>query len=68
MNPLELARLLTTAEVARALGVAAHTLAVWRSDGRHDLPYVKVGRAVRYRATDVLAYLDAQTRMNPSSS
>jgi predicted site-specific integrase-resolvase len=52
--------LLNTEEVAEMLGIASHTLAVWRSEGRTDLPYIKIGRSVRYEMRDILAYLDAQ--------
>ena len=40
------------------LGVSAKTLANGRS-GSGSIPYVKVGRAVRYRAGDVRAALKA---------
>ena len=33
------------------------TLAVWRCTGRFNLPFVKVGRAVRYRREDVEAFI-----------
>lgn len=37
------------------------TLAVWRSTGRYNLPYLKIGRKVRYRHSDLLAWLEART-------
>ena len=45
-------KLLTAEQVAELLGVTTHTLAVWRSTGRYNLPYVKSGRLVRYRESD----------------
>ena len=42
---------------AEALGVKATTLAVWRSTGRYNLPYIKVGRLVRYRVSDIAEFL-----------
>jgi len=36
-------------EAAAKLGVKCGTLQVWRSTNRYPLPYVKVGRLVRYR-------------------
>jgi predicted DNA-binding transcriptional regulator AlpA len=50
-------RLLMPTEVAAMLGVKEHTLAVWRSTHRVPLPYVKVGRKVRYRLSDVLQFI-----------
>lgn len=49
-------------EAARALGVKASTLSVWRSTGRYCLPYVKVGRLVRYRVADLAEFLARRQR------
>lgn len=49
--------LLTPAEVAALLKVPTSTLAVWRSTGRVQLRFVKVGRAVRYVAADIEALM-----------
>lgn len=57
--------LMNTDQVAEMLGLASHTLAVWRSEGRMDLPYIKLGRSVRYLTSDVLEYLDKQ-RIDPA--
>ena len=35
--------------VADALGVSTQTLANWRCSRRAPLPYIKIGRSVRYR-------------------
>lgn len=48
--------LLTPQEVANRLGVSTTTLATWRCTKRYPLPYVKVGRLVRYRQADVDAF------------
>jgi excisionase family DNA binding protein len=50
-------KLLTTQQAAELLTVSAHTLAVWRCVQRYELPYIKVGRSIRYREEDVLAFL-----------
>ena len=55
-------KLLTSEQVADILGVTGHTLAVWRSTGRYDLPYVKSGRLVRYREADVSRFIERRTR------
>jgi predicted site-specific integrase-resolvase len=57
--------LLTPEQVATALGVTPHTLAVWRSEGRYDLPYVKSGRLVRYLVDDVNTFILARRRTAP---
>lgn len=48
-------------QAAAALGVKTSTLAVWRSTGRYNLPYRKVGRLVRYRLTDLAEFLERRT-------
>lgn len=42
-------QLLNRTEAAQYLGVKPQTLAVWATTKRYDLPYVKVGRLVKYR-------------------
>ena len=49
---------------ARYLGVSAGTLSVWRSTGRYPLPFVKVGRRVRYRIGDLLAFTESRTHLH----
>lgn len=49
-------------EAARILDDSPGTLSVWRSTGRYNLPFIKIGRNVRYRRTDLLAWLDKRTR------
>ncbi len=49
-------QLLTPEEVSRATGLSVETLAQWRSRKRH-LPYLKIGRRIRYGLSDVEAYL-----------
>lgn len=46
---------------ADALGVKPTTLAVWRSTGRYNLPYLKVGRLVKYRISDLAEFLARRT-------
>jgi Helix-turn-helix domain len=53
-------QLATPEEVAEALHVNTTTLAQQRYR-RIGLPYIRVGRAVRYRWADVEAYLQART-------
>ncbi len=53
--------LLDTDPAANYLGIKPHTLEVWRTSGRYGLPFVKVGRRVKYRRTDLDHFLDART-------
>ncbi len=54
-------RLLTPSEVADRLAVAEHTLAVWRVDRSH-LPFIKIGRMVRYSEDEVEAFIERSAR------
>lgn len=50
--------LLLPEETAEMLRVETPTLATWRSKKSSCLPFLKIGRLIRYRRSDVLAYLD----------
>ncbi len=50
---------LTTPEAARYLGLSASTLNRWRCYGTGP-KYLKLGRAVRYRADELDAFLEAK--------
>ncbi|MGP1718853.1 helix-turn-helix domain-containing protein [Shewanella frigidimarina] len=52
--------LLTPAEVARYLGVTIGTLSVWRCTGRYPLNFIKVGRRVMYRQSDVESFVNGR--------
>lgn len=52
--------LLSEAAAAQRLGLSIKTLQGWRYR-RTGPPYVKVGGAVRYRPTDLEAWLQART-------
>ncbi len=53
-----LAKLLTPGETAAAIGICTGTLSIWRCTKRYDLVYIKVGRLVRYRESDVADFLE----------
>lgn len=54
-------RLLRPEEAAALLGLQPCTLAAWREDGSMpDLVFFKLGRAVRYRYSDVLAFMETR--------
>ena len=54
--------LFTTPEAAAYLGVSPKTLETWRCTGRHGLPYIRVGRLVRYRMRDLEEWLAARSQ------
>lgn len=43
------------------IGIRPQTLAVWRLTNRYDLPFVRVGRRIKYRERDLIAFLDRHT-------
>ena len=42
---------------SEVLGVKVSTLTNGRTTGRYNLPYIKVGRLVRYRVADLAAWI-----------
>ena len=53
--------LLSTLEAAEYVGARPHTLEIWRASGRYRIPFVKVGRLVKYRRADLDAWLASRT-------
>lgn len=51
-------------EAAEILGVTPGTLQVWRSTGRYAIPFIKVGRLVKYRPSALEDWLEARTRLS----
>ncbi len=57
---MTLERLLTARELADVLGMAPATVLDWHEAGR--IPSFKIGTAVRFRASEVEAWLDGCRR------
>lgn len=53
--------LLSRKEAANYLGISASTLAIWASVKRYNLPYVKIGHLVKYRRSDLDAFIQSRT-------
>ena len=53
--------LLSTEDAATYIGVTPRTLEVWRCTRRYPIPYVKVGRLVRYRRDALDGWLSSRT-------
>lgn len=61
--------LLDDHDVAKVLKVSAGTIADWRRTGAVKLPYVPLGpRLIRYRRSDVQAFIDAGLQPAPVST
>lgn len=60
--PLQVSHL----QAAEVLGVKASTLAVWRSTGRYNIPFIKVGSLIRYRLSDLAEFVINRTQGKPA--
>ena len=59
--PTRRSELLDTEHAAQYIGVTSRTLEVWRCTKRQIIPYIKVGRLVRYRCSDLDCWLQSRT-------
>lgn len=54
-------KMLSTADAADLLGLQPCTLSAWREDGSQPgLAFFKLGKAVRYRYGDLIAFLETR--------
>ena len=53
--------LLDSRQASKYLGLKNGTLSVWRSTGRYQIPFVKIGSKVRYRESDLDEWLESRT-------
>ena len=60
-------RLLKEAEAAAILNIEVATLRRWRWAGKPNLPFHKIGAAVRYESADLSAFIEAGRRNSTSS-
>ena len=60
--------LLSPEQAATFLGLKPATLSIWRCTGRYNLRFVKSGRLVRYRAGDIVAWLDGRSRIHTGAA
>lgn len=54
-------RLVDRPEAASLIGLKEQTLALWAMSGK-NLPVVKLGRRVKYRLSDIEAFVERSTR------
>lgn len=62
---LHLGELLSTKQAAQLLGLKPNTLAKWRVAGTGPV-FVTMGRAVRYRVSDLRNFIDCNRRVSTS--
>jgi len=60
-------KLLTRRDAARLLNLKISTLEAWAVRGGGPA-FVKLGRAVRYRESDLLAFVESQVRYNTAEA
>ena len=53
-------QMLTRQQTAQVLNIRPQTLAVWAMSGK-NLPYVKLGKTVRYKLSDVEKLIERRT-------
>lgn len=51
-------------EAALILGVALGALQVWRSTGRYAIPFLKVGRLMKYRRSALENWVESRARLS----
>lgn len=57
-------KLLSRKEAARYLGCTTGTLAIWKCTKRYSLPYVRIGRNIRYKLSDLMNFIENNTTNN----
>ena len=58
---METGKLMTAKQVGEYLGITKLTLQNWRTTGTPVLPFIKIGRVVRYSETSVIKFLEGNT-------
>jgi len=53
--------ILGNTDAAKYIGVTPRTLEVWRCTKRYKIPFIKVGRLVKYRKSALDAFLESRT-------
>ncbi len=54
-------KLISAGKTAEILGLKESTLAQYRWRGDTRLPWVKMGKSIRYKLTDIEAYIEKNT-------
>jgi excisionase family DNA binding protein len=64
----EVEKMLTTKEAAKRLGITEQTLRLWTQKKKVNLPYVKMGVAIRYRLSDIDDFINRSIVNNEVST
>jgi hypothetical protein len=51
--------IVNTQEASQLMRTPEKSLIKWRSTGEHNIPYIKIGRNVRYRTKDLRNWIEA---------
>lgn len=51
-----------TSEASILLKTPEKSLIKWRSTGEHNIPFIKIGRNVRYRTADLRKWIEAHVQ------
>jgi len=60
-------QLLTNEQAAQFLGVSAGTLPIWRCKRKYALPFVRVGRLIRYERSALQSWIEKRTESGAAS-
>ena len=60
--------LISSKSAAKRINIAPQTLAQWRTNRRVDIPYVKLGRRVMYRQSDLDTFIKNHTHRSYGSN
>jgi hypothetical protein len=58
---LEIDALTDTEGASSLLSIPMATLIKWRSTGEVRIPYVRIGRQIKYRTSDLKAFIETST-------
>ncbi|MCP4537307.1 MAG: helix-turn-helix domain-containing protein [Chloroflexi bacterium] len=64
---IQVSNLIPPNEAADMLGIREATLATWRCTNRYGLPYIKIGRMIRYEAAELMKFINRQ-RITPTTT
>jgi hypothetical protein len=54
--------IVNTQEAAQLIRTPEKSLIKWRSTGEHNIPFIKIGRNVRYRTADLRKWIEAHVK------
>lgn len=58
MADSKLTHLLTRKEAAEYLNITLNTLCRWMKKDTYEMPYVRIGKSIRYRKEDLISFVD----------